>query len=57
MAIEIDFSKEIIFSSSESTVSRRISQLEKEGKLKKIAPRILTTNIIVSIHNGNYLPV
>lgn len=45
MAIEIDFSKEIIFSSSESTVSRRISQLEKEGKLKKIAPRIYTTNL------------
>lgn len=45
MAIEIDFSKEIIFSSSGSTVSRRISQLEKNGKLKKIAPRIYTTNL------------
>ncbi len=45
MATEIDFSKEIIFSSSESTISRRISQLEKEGKLKKIAPRIYTTNL------------
>ncbi len=48
MATEIDFSKEIIFSSSESTVSRRISQLEKDGKLKKIAPRIYTTNLMDS---------
>lgn len=49
MATKIDFSKEIIFSSSESTVSRRISQLEKEGKLKKIAPRIYTTNLYDSL--------
>jgi hypothetical protein len=34
--------QEIIFSSSDTTISRNIGKLEKEGKLKKIAPRIYT---------------
>ncbi|WP_071145168.1 Fic family protein [Bacteroides ihuae] len=48
MPTEIDFSKEIIFGSSDAVVSRRISQLEKNEKLKKIAPRIYTTNLLDS---------
>ena len=44
MATEIEFNKEIVFGSSDSTVSRRISRLEKLGKLKRIAPRLYTTN-------------
>jgi hypothetical protein len=45
MALDIDMTKEIVFASSEATVSRRISQLEKAGKLRKLAPRIYTTNL------------
>jgi len=45
MATTIDLTKEIIFASSDAIISRRISQLEKSGKLKKIAPRIYTTNL------------
>lgn len=45
MANIIDFSQEIIFSSSNKTVSNQISKAEKEGKIKKIAPRIYTTNL------------
>lgn len=37
--------QEIIFSSSEPHVSRAISHLVKEGKLKKIAPKIFTSNL------------
>lgn len=44
----INLSKEIIFSSSDSKVSRKISFAEKSGKLKKIAPRIYTSNMIDS---------
>lgn len=38
--------KEIIFSSSSPKISTYISRLEKEGKLKKIAARIYTSNLI-----------
>ncbi len=41
----IDLSKEIVFASPDPTISRRISGLEKKGVLRKIAPRIYTTNI------------
>jgi dsDNA-binding SOS-regulon protein len=34
--------QEIIYSSSDTTISRNISKLEKQGKLLKIAPRIYT---------------
>lgn len=49
MSVEIDFNKEIIFSSSDSVVSRTISRSEKDGKIRKIAPRIYTTNMRDSI--------
>lgn len=37
--------QEIIFGSSDSTISKKISQLEKEGKIKKLAPRLYTGNL------------
>ena len=36
--------QEIIFSSSKPVVSRSIAKLEKEGKLRKLAPKIFTPN-------------
>ncbi|MDR1610172.1 MAG: Fic family protein [Candidatus Symbiothrix sp.] len=48
MNTNIDTSKEILFASSDAVVSRKISQLEKVGTLKKIAPRIYTTNLLDS---------
>lgn len=41
----IDLYKEIVFGSSESAVAQRISELEQQGKLRKIAPRLYTTNM------------
>ncbi len=37
--------QEVIFGSSETSVSKQISRLEEEGKIKKIAPRIYTGKI------------
>ncbi|MFZ1678274.1 MAG: Fic family protein [Saprospiraceae bacterium] len=37
---------EIVFSSSNSAISRQISKLVKNGLLKKIAPRIYTSNLL-----------
>jgi len=37
--------QEIIFSSSDSNLSRQISQLEKQGKLRKIFSKIYTPNL------------
>lgn len=37
--------QEILFSSSDSNISRAIGKLVKEGKLKKIAPKIYTPNL------------
>lgn len=51
MASKIDTVKEIIFASSDPNISRQISTLEKEGKLKKIAPRLYTSNTIDSVEN------
>ena len=45
MAARLDFKQEIIFASSDKSISRQISKAEKEGKVKKIAPRIYTTNL------------
>jgi len=45
MSYTIDFRQEIIFASSEKSISNQISKAEKEGKIKKIAPRIYTTNL------------
>jgi hypothetical protein len=38
--------QEIIFSSSEPAISLQISRLKNAGKLKKIAPRIYTSNVV-----------
>jgi hypothetical protein len=51
MAVTVDFSKEIIFSSSDPAVSRRIKKAEKDGKLKKLAPRVYSTNLRDSEEN------
>ena len=45
MANTIDFKQEIIFASSNKSISHQISKAEKEGKIKKIAPRIYTSNL------------
>lgn len=37
--------REIIFGSSDSTISKKISKLEKNGEIRKIAPRIYTSNL------------
>ena len=37
--------QEVVFGSSDPNISKRISKLEKEGKLKKIAPRLYTGNL------------
>jgi hypothetical protein len=49
MADKIDFRQEIIFASSDKSISNQISKAEKEGKIRKIAPRIYTTNLRDSI--------
>lgn len=48
MPVKIDTKKEIIFGSSDPNISRVLSQKSKEGELRKIAPRIYTTNMIDS---------
>ena len=40
-----NLNQEIIFSSSDSSISKKIAKAEKQGKIKKIAPRIYTTNL------------
>lgn len=37
--------QEIIFGSSDSSVSKKISKLEKEGKVRKLAPRLYSGNL------------
>ena len=37
--------QEVVFGSSDPVLSKKISNLEKEGKLKKIAPRLYTGNL------------
>ncbi len=38
--------QEVIFSSSDKNLSKQISKLEKTGEIRKIAPRIYTSNFI-----------
>jgi len=45
----LDFNQEIIFSSSDSGISKKIAKAEKEGKIRRIAPRIYTSNFQDSI--------
>ena len=51
MAVKVDTQKEIIFGSSDPNVSRMISQKEKDGELRKVAPRIYTSNLVDSLEN------
>lgn len=44
----VDINHEIVFGSSDSAVSRQISNLVSMGVLKKIAPRLYTTNLLDS---------
>jgi Fic family protein len=37
--------QEVIYGSSEPTISKQISRLEKEGTIRKIAPRLYTANL------------
>lgn len=48
MTDSLDLNKEIVFGSSNPIISRKISQLLKQGKLRKIAPKIYSTNLIDS---------
>lgn len=48
---KIDLTKEIVFASSDSNLSHQIAQAEKKGLLRKIAPRIYTSNTIDSVEN------
>ena len=49
MAATINFGQEIIFSSSDKNISYQITKAEKEGKIRKIAPRIYTSNLQDSV--------
>jgi len=49
MVDSIDYNNEIIFSSSDKSISYQIAKAEREGKIKKIAPRIYTTNLRDSV--------
>lgn len=51
MAVKVEIPKEIIFGSSDPNVSRVLSQKEKSGELRKVAPRIYTSNLIDSLEN------
>lgn len=51
MAVKLDTSNEIIFGSSDPNISRVISKKEKNGELRKVAPRIYTTNLVDSLEN------
>ena len=51
MAVKVDTQKEIIFGSSEPNISRVLSKKEKDGELRKVAPRIYTTNLVDSLEN------
>jgi hypothetical protein len=45
MANDIDFNQELIFSSSDKNISYLITKAEKKGQIRKIAPRIYTSNL------------
>ena len=44
----VDFKKEIVFASSDPDVSHQISRMVKQNRLRKIAPRLYSTNFIDS---------
>ena len=47
----VDLNKEIVFASPDPVVSRVISRLVGEGRLRKLAPRLYTTNLADSAEN------
>ncbi len=47
----VDLNKEIVFASPDPAVSRVISRLVGEGRLRKLAPRLYTTNLADSAEN------
>ena len=49
MAVKVDTWKEIIFGSSDPNISRVLSKKEKDGELRKVAPRIYTTLSLIHI--------
>ena len=56
----IDFMKEIIFGSENKAESKMIAYRESKGTLKKIAPRLYTTNLLDSpetIVRRNLIPI
>ena len=48
MEPSVDLKKEIVFASSDPDVSHQISRLVKQNRLRKIAPRLYTTNFVDS---------
>lgn len=51
MSLNIEIRKEIVFGSSDPNISRIIGKNLKAGKLRKIGPRIYTTNLLDSLEN------
>lgn len=47
----IDLNKEIVFATSNTDASHQIGKLLKQGRLRKIAPRLYTTNLLDSPEN------
>jgi hypothetical protein len=45
MANYTNFNKELVFASSDMSISYLITKAEKEGQMRKIAPRIYTSNL------------
>lgn len=51
MAVKIDTQKEILFGSSDPNISRALTKKVNNGELRKVAPRIYTTNLVDSLEN------
>ena len=49
--MKVDTRKEMIFDSSDPNISRVLSKKEKDDELRKVAPRIFTTNLVDSLEN------
>ena len=47
----LDLNKEIVFATSNTDVSHQIGKLLRQGRLRKIAPRLYTTNLLDSPEN------
>lgn len=51
MNSSIDLSKEIIFGNSNTDISHQIGKLLRQGRIRKIAPRLYTTNLLDNPEN------